>query len=108
MGNRHASKKLQRAVRERMALTGETYQAARARIVEGRGRGQAVPGTALGGVPAPGDVDLLPIRHAGVPGTLATFELAGRLALVFVSAAGGVGPFPRSPFAALAASGTLH
>ena len=57
MAHRRAHKKLRAEIRARMAKTGESYQAARQRIVD-RGRSD--------------DVDLVPCRYFGVPMTLAT------------------------------------
>jgi hypothetical protein len=61
MANRHSHKKLRGEIRARMAKTGESYQAARQRIV----RRVADVRT---------DVDLVPFRFFGVPMTLATAE----------------------------------
>jgi hypothetical protein len=59
MANRHSHKKLRAEIRVRMASTGESYQAARARIVT---RAMDV------------EIDLVPFRFFGVPMTLATAE----------------------------------
>jgi hypothetical protein len=60
MANRHSHKKLRAEIRVRMARTGESYQAARARIV------------ARSNVDV--EIDLVPFRFFGVPMTLATAE----------------------------------
>ncbi len=61
MANRHSHKKLRAEIRARMAETGESYQAARQRIL-------ACPRTKQA------RVDLVPFRFFGVPMTLATAE----------------------------------
>jgi hypothetical protein len=61
MANRHAHKKLRAEIRARMAKTGESYQAARNRIVSRAVRHANA-------------VDLIPFKRFGVPMTLATFE----------------------------------
>jgi hypothetical protein len=61
MANRHAHKKLRAEIRARMARTGESFQAARNRIVS-RAVLHAIA------------VDLVPFSRFGVPMTLATFE----------------------------------
>ncbi|MBX3226845.1 MAG: hypothetical protein KIT84_38495 [Labilithrix sp.] len=86
MGNRRHHKKLRAEVRARMARTGESYQQALARVLEGR---------------TAGAVDLLRIEYFGAPATLATFEVAGRLACVVVSSRHAPRPFPESPIYAL-------
>jgi hypothetical protein len=61
MANRHSHKKLRAEIRARMAKTGESYQAARQRILVRTGeRGTRV--------------DLVPFRFFGVPMTLVTME----------------------------------
>lgn len=70
-----------------MAVTGETYQTARARILAGIEEATC---------PVVQRVDLIPVRCWGAAVALATFEIAGRLAIV-VTAATPSGPFPRSP-----------
>jgi hypothetical protein len=60
MANRHSHKKLRAEIRERMAKTGESYQAARARILV-RPCAQAA-------------IDLVPFQFFGVPMTLMTAE----------------------------------
>ncbi len=91
MGNRHHNKKLRAEVRARMARTGESYQQALARVVDER----------AGSVLARG-VDLMEIAYFGVPATLATFEIAGRLACVALSSCHLAGPLPRSVLLGLA------
>ncbi len=61
MANRHAHKKLRAEIRARMTETGESYQAARRRVLA-RSRQQA------------GAVDLVPFTYFGLPVTLATRE----------------------------------
>lgn len=90
MGNRHHHKKLRAEVRARMARTGESYQQALTRIRDERVQREQAR-----------DVDLVSIAYFGVPVTLATFEIAGRLACVVVSSRHLAGPFPRSPLAGL-------
>lgn len=99
MGSRHGNKKLRNAVKARMAATGETYQRARTRILEG------VAPNASG---AARRVDLISISYWGRAATLATFEIAGRLAAVLVAGTSSSGPFPRSPVLGLSASGLVH
>ena len=89
MGNRHHHKKLRAEVRARMARTGEGYQQALARILHERA---ARTGDA---------VDLLGIEYFGVPATLATFEIGGRLACLVVSSRHVPRPFPDTPIFAL-------
>jgi hypothetical protein len=91
MGNRHHHKKLRAEVRARMARTGESYQRALARILDERA-----------GAPPAREVDLLAFEYFGVPATLATFEVAGRLACVAVSSRLASGTFPRSVLLSLA------
>jgi hypothetical protein len=95
MGNRHHHKKLRAQVRARMGRTGESYQQALAQI------------TAERSLPRSGhsSVDLLRIEYFGVTATIATYELAGRLACVVVSSRPHHGPFPANPLVALAARG---
>jgi hypothetical protein len=92
MGNRHHHKKLRAEVRARMARTGESYQRALARIRE----------ECEGRAPAR-DVDLVAFEYFGVPATLATFEIAGRLACVAVGSRLASGIFPRSVLLSLGA-----
>jgi hypothetical protein len=77
-----------------MARTGESYQKALAQVCADRallGRRDAV--------------DLVPVQYFGVPATLATYELVGRLACVVVSSSRHQGPFPANPLIALATRG---
>lgn len=53
-------------------------------------------------------VDLLPIRYFGVPATVATFEIAGRLAVLVVSSSHRAVPFPQNPIVALGPPRTVH
>src|SRR4051794_20746798 len=93
MGNRHHHKKLRAEARARMARTGESYQKALSRIQADRGRSSAV------------GVDLVSIEYFGVAATLATYEVAGRLACIVVSSPRKAGPFPANPLVALASRG---
>ncbi len=61
MANRRTHKKLRAEIRARMATTGESYQAARQRIL-------------LRAVENGARVDLVPFHYFGVPMTLATAE----------------------------------
>jgi hypothetical protein len=61
MANRHSHKKLLAEIRVRMVRTGESYQAARQRILRHTGEERT-------------RVDLVPFRFFGVPMTLATSE----------------------------------
>jgi hypothetical protein len=73
MANRHSHKKLRVEIRARMLETGESYQAARHRILGSPRRHPA--GVRLTGVLA-GEVDLIPVTFFGVPLTLATGKSA--------------------------------
>jgi hypothetical protein len=122
MGNRHGHKQLRRAVRARMAITGESYQQAHAQILALRPVRQTTTRTtapraptartATVRAPAPraagGDVDLLSIHYFGVPGTLATFELAGRLAILVLPSPRRPVPFPLHPLIALGSRRSVH
>ena len=91
MGNRHGNKKLRLAARARMATTGESYQKALAALtLHPRPERPERPRYA---------VDLIPIRYFGEPAAMATFEIAGRYAVVMVSRA-HLG-HPRSPLTAI-------
>jgi hypothetical protein len=94
MGNRHHHKKLRAEVRARMASTGESYQTALARIQARR---------SASAVRSP--MDLVSVEYFGVTATLATYEIAGRLACVIVSSPHHRGPFPANPLVALASRG---
>jgi len=77
MGNRHGNKKLRLAVRARMATTGESYQKALAALTsQPRPERLERPRYA---------VDLIPVRYFGTPAAMATFEIAGRYAVVMIS-----------------------
>ncbi|MEO7109022.1 MAG: hypothetical protein ABI183_01180 [Polyangiaceae bacterium] len=78
-----------------MAKTNESYQQARAQILMTRNVGDP-------------RVDLLPIRYFGGPAALATFEIAGRLAVLVVSGTRQRLPFPQNPLLALGSPRTLH
>lgn len=53
-------------------------------------------------------VDLLPIRYFGAPAAIATFEIAGRLAVLVVASPHRPGPFPQNPIVALGPPRTVH
>jgi hypothetical protein len=96
MGNRNGNKKLRNAVRTRMAKTGESYQKARAQILR-----LDEPARQASSRSEAADIDLLSIRYFGVPMGLATFEIAGRLAVLAVSSPHRLAPFPPNPLVAL-------
>ena len=104
MGNRRGHKKLRLAVRARMERTGESYQKALSRLLHldvprwPKARSEATNN----------GVDLLPISYFGVPAAVATFEIAGRLAVLVVSSQHRGTPFPRSPIVALGPPRTVH
>ena len=75
MANRHSHKKLRAMIRARMAVSGESYQAARHRLLQEREE-RAVRGEG---------VDLVAATYFGVPVTVATFDVLSRLHMVFVS-----------------------
>ena len=104
MGNRHGNKKLRRAVRARMASTGESYQRALSSLLH---RDVPIPAPA-GSEPTDSGVDLVPIRYFGVPAAAATFEIAGRLAVLVVSSPHHPTPFPQNPLVALGLPRTVH
>jgi hypothetical protein len=81
MANRHSHKKLRAEIRARMATTGESYQAARQRILM-RTRETRT------------NVDLVPFRFFGVPLTLATAEGG----VVHSIAVLGLGPRSTRPY----------
>lgn len=98
MGNRHGNKQRRRAILARMAQTGESYQQALTCLLaqhEPKLRTHKGPNKTEGGV------DLIPIHYFGAASVLATFEIAGRLAVLFVSTPYGRGPFPQNPLIAL-------
>ena len=109
MGNRHANKQLRRAVRARMALTGESYQQAHASL-RLRPPTRQAPAAPRPTAPRPtaGDVDLLSIRYFGVPSVLATFEIAGRLSVLVLSNPFLSGPLPLNPLLALGSRRSVH
>ena len=74
MANRHHHKKLRAEILARMATTGESYQAARQRIVTRRTKERA-------------HVDLVAFRFFGLPMTLATTEGAVVHAVAVMAAA---------------------
>jgi hypothetical protein len=53
-------------------------------------------------------VDLLPIRYFGASAAIATFEIAGRLAVLVVSSPHRSLPFPQNPIAALGPPRAVH
>ena len=105
MANRHGNKQLARAVRARMARTGESYQQARTALLTGHEPERL----ALSRAEAPQmNADLIPIRYFGVPLALATFEIAGRISVLLLSGPDGRGPFPSNPLLALATACAVH
>ena len=104
MGNRHGNKKLRLAVRARMATTGESYQKALSalRHLDVPERASVRWGATDSGV------DLLPIRYFGVPAAIATFEIAGRLAVLVLSSPHRPAPFPQNPIASLGPPRAVH
>lgn len=83
-----------------MARTGESFQQARARVLAlhaARKEAEADAG-----------VDLLAVRYFGLPLALATFEIAGRLAVLALSGPAGQGPFPLNPLLALGGPRAVH
>jgi hypothetical protein len=104
MGNRHGNKKLRLAVRARMARTGENYQKALSSLLDFN-----VPTPSSRPWEATGNgVDLLPIRYFGAPAAIATFEIAGRLAVLVVSSTHRPAPFPLNPIVALGPPRAVH
>jgi hypothetical protein len=104
MGTRHGNKKLRLAIRARMARTGESYQKALSSLLH-----LEVPTeTSTRREATDNGVDLLPIRYFGVGAAVATFEIAGRLAVLVVSSAHGPAPFPQNPIIALGPPRTVH
>lgn len=104
MGNRHGNKKLRLAVRARMARTGESYQKALSSLLH---LDAAAHESKLQGATDDG-VDLLPIRYFGAPAAIATFEIAGRLAVLVVSSSHRRAPFPQTPLVALGLPRAVH
>ena len=94
MGNRHAHKKLRRAVRERMARTGESYQTARTRLLK-----QSAP--IFAGLHAKQSAfDLLAVTIHGRRSVIAIVLLGERLAVLSVPGSLGDTRISRSPLAA--------
>jgi hypothetical protein len=83
MANRHCHRKRRAEIRARMAATGESYQAALARLVSEGSRGTH---RLHRSVRAPW---LLPASYFGVPVTLAVYEVFSRASLILVSGCGG-------------------
>lgn len=81
MANRHSHKKLRAEIRARMAASGESYQAARQRILHRRQRKNE---------PA----DLVAATYFGLPITVATFEILSHLRVILVSGGGGLMGLP--------------
>jgi hypothetical protein len=88
-----------------MARTRESYQQARAALLA-----LEVPKRPARTAPEARDVgvDLLPIRYFGVDAALATFEIAGRLAVLTISSPYARGPFPLNPLIALGPARAVH
>lgn len=104
MGNRHGNKKLRLAARARMARTGESYQKALCSL-----RHPDVPEQTSERCGATeSGVDLLPIRYFGAPAAIATFEIAGRFAVLVVSSQHRPAPFPQNPLVALGPPRAVH
>jgi hypothetical protein len=105
MGNRHGHKQLRRAARARMANTGESYQQARSSLLAQRQPlPLARPETEASSIGA----DLMPIRYFGLPLAMATFQIAGKLAVLALSGPQGRGPFPLNPLLALGSTRAVH
>jgi hypothetical protein len=86
-----------------MARTGESYQKALSSI-----RQLDVPApTSMPGA-ADSSVDLLPICYFGASAAIATFEIAGRLAVLVVSSPHCRGAFPQNPIVALGPPRAVH
>jgi hypothetical protein len=83
-----------------MARTGENYQRARTALLAMRAAREVTPANV--------GVDLVPFRYFGVPMALGTFEIAGRLAALWLSGPKGPGPFPRNPLLGLGSSRSVH
>ena len=84
-----------------MARTGESFQQARASLLALR-QARAQEAEASAGP------DLLAIRYFGLPLALATFEIAGRLAVLALSGPRSSGPFPVNPLFGLGAPRAVH
>ena len=104
MGNRHGNKKLQLAVRARMATTGQSYQKALSSLLQ---LGEPMRASARRAATDNG-VDLVPIRYFGAHAAIATFEIAGRLAVLVVSSPHRAAPFPQNPIVALGPPRAVH
>lgn len=83
-----------------MARTGESFQQARQRVLALH--------AAQTDAHADARVDLLAVRYFGRPLALATFEIAGRLAVLALSGPAGPGPFPLNPLLALGVPRAVH
>ena len=105
MGNRHRNKQRQRAVRARMASTGESYQQALSSLLAPREPARL---TRMEPSATRIDADLVPVRYFGLVLALATFEIAGRLSVLVLSGPQGRGPFPLNPLRALGATRAVH
>lgn len=105
MGNRHGHKQLRRAVRARMASTGESYQQAHSSLLAlHEPARRARTGTEAAEIGA----DLLPIQYFGLPLGLAIFQIAGRLSVLVLSGPQGRGPIPLNPLLALGSARAVH
>jgi hypothetical protein len=87
-----------------MARTGESYQKALSSLLHLEVPTQASPRSEA----TDNGVDLLPIRYFGAPAAIATFEIAGRLAVLVVSIPHRPAPFPKNPIVALGPPRTVH
>lgn len=87
-----------------MARTGESYQKALSSLRHLDAPAQ--PSMQWGATDT--GVDLLPIRYFGAPAAIATFEIAGRLAVLVVSSPHRQAPFPQNPIIALGPTRAVH
>jgi hypothetical protein len=87
-----------------MATTGESYQKALSSLLHLDVTGPSSTRWA----PTGNRVDLLPIRYFGAAAAIATFEIAGRLAVVVVSSTHRAAPFPQNPIVALGLRRAVH
>lgn len=87
-----------------MARTGESYQKARSSLLHLDG---PTPASTRWEATDNG-VDLVPIRYFGAPAAIATFEIAGRLAVLVVSSSHRPAPFPQNPIVALGPPRAVH
>lgn len=90
MANRHAHKKLRAEIRQRMAITGESYQAALQHLSARsatRAPSHALPAldTPLLGVP-----DLIATSYFGLSVTLAAYPVLSHVSLILVSGSRGL------------------